>query len=123
MINDYIRTELKYVNNLPYELLNIKVQPWNWGSAKESKDNMTETLHRALKVNKYLKVMFVNGYYDIVVPYLSNRYAISHLDLPGPLRKNIIFKCYPAGHMMYINKPVFKELTSDTRHFYLNFLE
>lgn len=123
VINHYIRTELKYVNNLPYELLNIKVHPWNWGSAIESKDNMTETLHRAIKVNKYLKVMFINGYYDIRVPYLSNSYAISHLDLPGPLRKNIIFKCYPAGHMMYINKPVFKELTNDARHFYLNFLE
>jgi carboxypeptidase C (cathepsin A) len=121
--NHYIRTELKYINDLPYKLDNLEISSWNWGSVKEGLDNMTETLHRAIKVNKYLKVMFINGYYDIRVPYLSNSYAISHLDLPGSLRKNIVFKCYPSGHMMYINKPVFKELTSDVRHFYLDFLE
>jgi len=84
---------------------------------------MTETLHQAIKKNKYLKVMFVNGYYDIRVAYLSNSYAISHLHLPASLRKNILFKCYPSGHQMYIHKPVFKKLKRDVQNFYLDFLE
>jgi carboxypeptidase C (cathepsin A) len=123
VINHYIRTELKYANDLPYELLNLKVYPWNWGSAKEGRENMTETLRSAIKKNKYLKVMFVNGYYDIRVPYFSNDYAINHLHLPASLRKNIVFKCYPSGHKLYVHKPVFKKLRSDVQNFYMNFLE
>jgi len=123
VFNEYARTQLNYFNDLPYELLNIEVYPWNWGSGRENLRNMSETLHRAIKKNQYLKVMVVNGYYDIRVPYLTNRYAISHLGLPDSLKRNIVFKCYPSGHTLYADPKVSPLLKSDVQDFYLHYLK
>ena len=35
MFNDYIRTELKYESDLPYEMLTDKVQPWSYQAIRE----------------------------------------------------------------------------------------
>ena len=119
VINHYIRSELKYVNDIPYWPLTYQVHPWNWGRGNRYV-NAAERLRKAIENNKYLKVMIASGYYDLATPYFAARYTVNHIGLPESLAKNIVTKYYEAGHMMYIHKPSIKKLRDDAKEFYEN---
>ncbi|MEO8192151.1 MAG: peptidase S10 [Acidobacteriota bacterium] len=117
-VNDYIRTELKYENDLPYELLTGRVRPWNYGNAQNRYVNVAETLRDAMSQNQALKVFVGAGYYDFATPFFAAEYTMDHLGLDAALRKNLTLQHYEAGHMMYIHKPSLLKLTSDVAAFY-----
>jgi carboxypeptidase C (cathepsin A) len=119
-INDYLRNELDYKNDLPYLALSDQVYPWNWGK-NQGFVNVAKTLRSAMIKNKYLKVMIANGYYDLATPYFATRYTVDHLNLPPELLRNITMTYYPAGHMMYIQKSSRKKLHDDAFEFYRAF--
>ena len=75
-VNDYVRRELKFESDLPYEILTGKVSPWNYGSARNRYLDVAETLREAMTHNPYLKVFVANGYYDLATPYLATRYHL-----------------------------------------------
>ncbi|CAN5207110.1 hypothetical protein BH11BAC6_BH11BAC6_06690 [soil metagenome] len=52
--------------------------------------------------NPNLKVLVLNGYYDLATPFFATEYTFDHMDLEKKLKQNITFKYYEAGHMMYI---------------------
>jgi carboxypeptidase C (cathepsin A) len=117
-VNDYIHTELKYDNDLPYELLTGRVRPWNYGSAQNRYVNVGETLRDAMSQNQSLKVFVGAGYYDFATPFFAAEYTFDHLGLDPALAKNITLEHYDAGHMMYIHKPSLIKLTADVAAFY-----
>jgi carboxypeptidase C (cathepsin A) len=116
-INDYIRRELKYDNDLPYEILTGRVRPWV--NSQDKYLNVAETLRGAMVRNPFLKVWICNGYYDMATPYFATDYVIHHMFLPANLQKNINFTYYEAGHMMYIHKPSLLQLKKD----YVQFMD
>ncbi len=61
-MNDYARRELKYENDLPYEILTGNVQPWNYSNVQNEYLNVAETLKRAMTKNPFLKIWVANGY-------------------------------------------------------------
>ncbi|MFC2028431.1 S10 family peptidase [Chloroflexota bacterium] len=99
---DYIRGELNYESDLPYEILNGKVWPWSYAENENQYVNVAETLRRSMNINPYLKVHVANGYYDLATPYFATKYTFDHLGLDASLKDNISMSYYPAGHMMYI---------------------
>jgi len=99
---DYIRGELNYECDLPYEILNGKVWPWSYAEFENNYVNVAETLRRSMNINPYLKVHVANGYYDLATPYFATKYTFDHLGLDDSLKDNISMSYYPAGHMMYI---------------------
>jgi len=117
-VNDYIHTELKYDNDLPYELLTGRVRPWNYGTAQNRYVNVGETLRDAMSQNQALKVFVGAGYYDFATPFFAAEYTFDHLGLDPALTKNITLEHYDAGHMMYIHKPSLIKLTADVSAFY-----
>lgn len=117
-VNDYIRQELKYTNDLPYWPI-ASVRPWNWGKF-HGYVNVAETVRNAINKNNYLKVMIANGYYDLATPYFATLYTVNHMNLPEALRGNIVMKYYEAGHMMYIRKVCLKKLKDDVYDFFTN---
>jgi carboxypeptidase C (cathepsin A) len=119
-INDYIRRELKYDNDLPYEILTGRVRPWS--NSRDKYLNVAETLRDAMVKNPYLKVWICNGYYDMATPYFATDYVIHHMFLPKELQKNISFTYYEAGHMMYIHKQSLLQLRKDYVDFMNNVL-
>jgi carboxypeptidase C (cathepsin A) len=119
-INDYIRRELKYDNDLPYEILTGRVRPWV--NSQDKYLNVAETLRGAMVRNPFLKVWICNGYYDMATPYFATDYVIHHMFLPPNLQKNISFTYYEAGHMMYIHKPSLLQLKKDYAQFMDNTL-
>lgn len=114
-INDYIKRDLKYDNDLPYEILTGRVG--RWVNSENRYLNVAETLRDAMVKNPYLKVWICNGYYDMATPYFATDYVIHHMFLPKELQKNISFTYYEAGHMMYIHKPSLLKLKKDYNRF------
>jgi carboxypeptidase C (cathepsin A) len=103
--NDYVRRDLQFKSDLPYEVLTGKVQPWNFSGEENRYLDVAENMRRAITHNPYLKVFVANGYYDLATPYLATRYTFDHMGLPPDLRTNISMGYYDAGHMMYVNTP------------------
>jgi len=102
---DYVRGELNFESDLPYEILNPKVWPWSYAQNENNYVNVAETLRKAMTTNPYLKVHVANGFYDLATPYFATRYTFDHLGLDASLQSNISMSYYPAGHMMYIHNP------------------
>jgi carboxypeptidase C (cathepsin A) len=115
--NDYVRRELKFESDLPYEVLTGKVQPWNFSQARNRYLDIAEDLREAMTHNPYLKVFVANGHYDLATPYLATRYTFDHIGLPPDLRSNVSMGYYEAGHMMYLNTPSRLALKADLAHF------
>jgi len=115
--NDYVRRELKFESDLPYEILTGKVQPWDFGSARNRFLDIAETLREAMTHNPYLKVFVANGRYDLATPYLATKYTFNHIGLPPNLQTNVSMGFYDAGHMMYVNQPDLIQLKKDLANF------
>jgi carboxypeptidase C (cathepsin A) len=115
---NYVRTELGYKSDAQYGVLDGRVGAgWNWGSGSEGFPNTATALREALVKNPYLKVLVMEGYYDLATPYYAANYTIDHLDLGGKYRENISFAIYDAGHMVYLPVDSLKKLKSDEANF------
>jgi carboxypeptidase C (cathepsin A) len=107
-MNAYVRGELKFEDDLPYEIL-AGVQPWNYGSPNNY-PNAADKLAATMNQNPYMKVLVMNGRCDLVCPVDTMHYAIDHMPLDPMYRTNIVYEQFDAGHMMYINLPDLKKL-------------
>jgi carboxypeptidase C (cathepsin A) len=67
--------------------------------------------------NPYLKVLVMEGYYDLATPYFAANYSIEHLDLGADYRKNISFATYESGHMVYIDSGSHAKMKKDLAEF------
>jgi carboxypeptidase C (cathepsin A) len=112
-VNDYLRRELGFKEDLVYERLNRKVWPWNYSEFANQYLNMAEMLRRAMTRNPDLKVLITSGYYDLATPYFDSFYTVDHLGLPAELRGNVRVTTYESGHMMYIRKADHQKLKHD----------
>ena len=116
-LNEYVREDLGYENDLPYEILSGRVRPWNWGSAGAGYVNVAEDLRQAMSQNPDLHVHVANGYYDMATPFFATEYTFNHLGGDPSLLDRVEMSYYPAGHMMYIHKPSLIRLTENVRRF------
>lgn len=99
--NDYIRRELKYENDAPYNIL-ANVRPWEYGEDFKSRYvNVSQRLREALVMNPHLKVHICAGYYDLATPYFAAEATFDRMLLHPDLRDSFEFSYYEAGHMMY----------------------
>lgn len=115
---DYVRRELKFESDLPYEILSLKVNAaWSFAEHENQYVNVADTLRKAMSINPYLKVLVTNGYYDLATPYFATEYTFNHLSLDASLRSNISMTYYEAGHMMYIHIPSLAQLKTDLAKF------
>jgi carboxypeptidase C (cathepsin A) len=112
-MNDYARRDLKYENDLSYEILTGRVMPWSYANVENEYLNVAETLKRAMTKNPFLKVWVANGYYDLATPYFATDYTVKHMGLDPAVRGNISLTYYEAGHMMYIHMDSLKKLKAD----------
>ena len=115
--NDYVRSELKFEKDIPYEILNGQVWPWSYAEHENQFVYVGETLRQAMSINPHLKVFVANGYYDLATPYFATEYTFNHLGLDESLRGNVEMGYYEAGHMMYIYMPALEALKIDLAAF------
>jgi carboxypeptidase C (cathepsin A) len=120
VFNNYVRTELGYKVDMPYKVFayeDAAFQKWDWGDAEKGFPNTAPGLRAALVQNPYLKVLVMEGYYDLATPYFAANYSIDHLDLPAEYRKNVSFATYESGHMVYIDGPSHAKMKKDLVEF------
>jgi len=110
-MNAYVREELKFESDLPYEIL-TDGGPWNY-DARNSYPSVADRLGAAMSQNPYLRVLVLAGLRDLACPLDGIRHSIDHLQLDPMLRKNITYAEYESGHMMYVNLPDLKKLQKD----------
>ncbi|MGE3854453.1 MAG: S10 family peptidase [Planctomycetota bacterium] len=115
--NSYVRDELGFRSDLPYEILTGRVHPWSYRRYENRYVNVAPRLRNAIVQNPALKVFVANGYYDLATPYFATHYTFSHLGLPASLRGNITMRHYEAGHMMYIREADLAGLHNDVAAF------
>ena len=116
-LNDYVRTDLAFESDLPYEILSRRVHPWSYETHQNQYINVAETLRKAMTINPHLKVLVANGYFDLATPYFATRYTFNHMELDESLRENYAMTYYEAGHMMYLHMPSLAKLKADLAEF------
>jgi carboxypeptidase C (cathepsin A) len=121
-LNDYIRGELNFEKDIPYEILTDRVHPWSFEEHQNEYVYVAETLRKAMVMNPHLKVFVANGYFDLATPYLATAYTFNHLSLEPEMQKQISMGFYQAGHMMYIHKPSLAQLKEDLQGFIISSL-
>ena len=109
---DYVRRELKWESDM-YYTVTANVRPWDQTGNTE----VAEVLRAAMTQQTYLKVLVVAGYYDLATPFNGIEQTVSHMHLEPPVRKNVSFTYYEAGHMMYIDEKQHHKLHKDVDEF------
>ncbi|PRX63858.1 carboxypeptidase C (cathepsin A) [Nonomuraea fuscirosea] len=104
-LNHYLRTELGYANDLPYEILTSRVQPWSYKEFENAHVQVASKLGAAMRANPHLRVHVACGYHDGATPYFAAEHTFAHLPVPAELAARIEFRYYEAGHMMYVHEP------------------
>jgi carboxypeptidase C (cathepsin A) len=105
MFNNYLRTELNYRVDMPYRVFAYDepgFEKWDWGNADQGFPNTTPGLRAAMAKNPYLKILVMEGFYDLATPFFAADYTIDHLNLGPEFHRNISFATYEAGHMVYV---------------------
>lgn len=116
--NDYVRLDLAFLSDLPYEILSGKVwQAWSYADHENKFVDVSETLRQAMAMNPFLKVFVANGYYDLATPYYATEFTFNHLSLDPELAPNISMAYYEAGHMMYVHMPSLEKMKADLAGF------
>src|SRR2546421_12351875 len=117
MLNDYVRNDLKFDSDLPYEVLTGRVRPWNYAPYENRYVNVAETLRVAMTQNPFLHVFVAKGYYDLATPFFAADYTFDHLGLDPTLRGQLSGAYYEAGHMMYVHSASLAKLKADIAQF------
>ena len=116
-LNDYVRSDLKFDSDLPYEVLTGRVNPWSFKSFENRYVDVGETLRSAMTRNPFLHVFVAKGYYDLATPFFAAEYTFDHLGLDPTLRGHLRGAYYEAGHMMYVHPPSLAKLKQDVAKF------
>jgi carboxypeptidase C (cathepsin A) len=119
--HNYMRTELNYKTDMPYYTSAQQSGMFLWsssgatpapGGAQGFQEEITP-LRAAIVANPYLKVLVMEGFYDLATPYFQAEYTMHELNLPAQYRKNISYERYWSGHMVYLEQKSHAKLQRD----------
>jgi carboxypeptidase C (cathepsin A) len=124
-INNYLFNDLGYKTKLSYRPnFYSGIGPaWDWkhkapGNGRQFAANTSVDLSQAMRQNPKMKLLSLNGYYDMATPFAGADYDLEHMELDPALKANITYKYYPSGHMIYIEPGSAARLRQDIDAFY-----
>lgn len=117
-LNDYVRGDLGYESDLPYEILTGRVHPWDYSRWENRYVDVARNLRSAMVRNPDLMVFHAGGWYDMATPPMAADWVFDHLELEPADRERIVKAYYPAGHMMYVHDQSRVDLDRDLGAFY-----
>ena len=124
-LRDYLTKNIGYKTDLEYNNSASSAYHefrWDWkhnnGKGVQQMPDVAMDLGNAMRQNPHLKLLSLNGYYDMATPFFATEYDISHIPMPEQTIKNISFKYYPSGHMIYLNEDAMEPMVKDLKDFY-----
>jgi carboxypeptidase C (cathepsin A) len=122
---DYFHEDLKVSKDLNYSTSAYSKEgfKWDWkhqGTDSWGADASVTTLpdmEQALSKDPNVKILIMNGYYDLATVFYGVEHSIAHLNLPKSASDRITMTYYEAGHMMYTHLPSAKLYREDLNRF------
>ncbi|HET6895059.1 MAG TPA: hypothetical protein VFH72_06725 [Candidatus Baltobacteraceae bacterium] len=126
-VNQHIREDLQYNPPIPYRpniygIIYSNGSSWDFTHNRREPTNVAPDLADAMTQNPDLKIFSANGYYDFATPFFATVYTLQHLEIASPLRGNITYGFYQAGHMIYLDDAALAAYKSDLARWYDNAL-
>jgi carboxypeptidase C (cathepsin A) len=108
--NEYLRHTLHFGAGHRYVFLSATVgNRWKWahtppgaGSPAPVAPNVLPDLAATMTLDPNLKVLVNAGYFDLATPYYAAVYQMRELPMQPGLEKNVEFRFYHTGHMIYV---------------------
>ncbi|WP_271627629.1 S10 family peptidase [Bradyrhizobium sp. CCBAU 11445] len=132
----YITGQLKYETGLEYRFSDyVKIwQAWDFRHTiinPDHHDLMTQCgrkanvapvyrdLAQTMRENPHMKVLSLNGLYDLCTPFLATEYDLNHMFLDPPIKANLSVQHYQWGHtMLWADSTALKQMRADLGRFY-----
>jgi len=119
----YLRDELQYLTDAPYQLLNRDTQRhWDFSSVLEGRRQgfagVSDELRFGLILNPSLRVLIAHGYHDLVTPYFASRYLVDQMDLPAAAQGHVSLRNFTGGHMFYLHAASLEALHATAAEFF-----
>jgi carboxypeptidase C (cathepsin A) len=124
-MQSYLARDLGYQTDMPYRLSASESDGFKWDFKHKAPGvrftlndpNTALDLSAAMRTNPYLKVLSLNGYYDMATPFFGTEYDLNHMMLDPAQRQNLEFRYYPSGHMVYLNPDALHAMRVDVERF------
>ena len=122
---DYLHRTLKVSKELTYSITAGRRKDFKWDWSHEGNKrwgtqaaiNTGIDMAQAMTRDPNMKVLILNGIYDIATVFYGVEHSINHLGLTKEIKDNIIMKYYEAGHMMYTHQPSLEKFKKDVAGF------
>ena len=124
-LNSYLASDLGYQTNMAYRASASEEEgfKWDWNHKAPGArqpllaPNTAIDLAAAMRENPYLKVLSLNGWYDMATPFFGTEYDLNHMMLEPAQQRNLEFRYYPSGHMVYLNPDALHAMRLDVERF------
>jgi len=122
---DYLHRTLKVSKELTYTITAGRREGFKWDWSHEGNNrwgtqaaiNTGIDMAQAMTRDPNMKVLVLNGIYDIATVFYGVEHSINHMGLTKEIKDNIIMKYYEAGHMMYTHQPSLEKFKKDVADF------
>jgi carboxypeptidase C (cathepsin A) len=124
-MNTYAHQTLHYGENLTYNP-SARDPGFHWDmhhrtpgreGGWNTSANVSADLAYTMKVNPNMHVLLMGGYFDLGTLYFGATYEMKQLPIPASLQKNIAYKFFQTGHMVYVNEDALHGLHDRTAQF------
>ena len=119
--NNYVRAELGYKTDMPYRVFVYDdpdfTSKWEWGSAAGGFPSTASELRAAMVKNPYMKVLVMQGFYDLATPFYAADWTMEHLNLDPKFHQSVTYATYDAGHMVYVDRKEHTKMKNDLVQF------
>ncbi len=108
---DYLHRELGFGSDRTYVVSGSLWGSWDFAHRAPGQRrpqplvNTAPDLAHAMGTNPYLRVLALQGTYDLATPSLATEYVFAHMGVDAAVRDRIELETFAAGHMMYLHEP------------------
>jgi carboxypeptidase C (cathepsin A) len=121
---DYYHNQLDFGRDLEYKISGGVWGSWDWKHRPPDGSgfaipfpNTSIDLAHAMGKNPTMKLLVLQGHFDLATPQLATEYYVDHMDLLPEQRANVTIEYYDAGHMMYLHPPSRVKFKRDVARF------